>query len=286
MKRGFEERRAPVELEGKERADIWSVPALDDLHLLRARFVTYGFKRHAHDYFVIGLVEGGVQKFAYGRQQYVTPATGLIVINPGEPHTGEAAVPTGFHYRALYPEANVLQQVASEMQNGQAGIPFFMQPVIHDPPLFVAVRRLHQLLETARSALEYQSGYHAALAQLIARHADTRPPDMPIRRERTEVARLRRYLDEHYAENIQLADLARLVNWTPYYLLRVFRREVGLPPHAYLETVRVRQAQRLITAGMPLAQVAYETGFSSQSHFTTVFKQFIGVTPGQYRSIS
>lgn len=68
----------------------------------------------------------------------------------------------------------------------------------------------------------------------------------------------------------------------PYYIARVFRAEVGLPPHAYLESVRIRQAQRLVARGMPLAQVAGATGFADQSHFTHRFKRLIGVTPGQY----
>ena len=60
------------------------------------------------------------------------------------------------------------------------------------------------------------------------------------------------------------------------------RAEVGLPPHAYLDSVRIRQAERLIRAGRPLAGVAAEVGFSSQSHLTRQFKRLVGVTPGQY----
>jgi AraC-like DNA-binding protein len=65
-------------------------------------------------------------------------------------------------------------------------------------------------------------------------------------------------------------------------LLRAFRAEVGMPPYAYLESVRIRRAQQLIEAGKPLAEVAAEVGFSSQSHLTERFKRIIGVTPGQY----
>jgi AraC-like DNA-binding protein len=79
-----------------------------------------------------------------------------------------------------------------------------------------------------------------------------------------------------------LTQLAEHVSLSPYYLLRVFRAEVGMPPYAYLESVRIRQAQQLIKVGKPLADVAVEVGFSSQSHLTHRFKQIIGVTPGQY----
>ena len=64
--------------------------------------------------------------------------------------------------------------------------------------------------------------------------------------------------------------------------MRVFHHEVGLPPHAYLASIRVRRAQDLLAAGAPIVDVAYATGFSSQSHLTNTFKRFIGVTPNQY----
>lgn len=269
-------------MNAKESATIWSVPHLSGLHLLRATFVTYSFKRHLHDYFVIGMIEEGVQRFDYRHDRFVTPPTGLIVLNPGEPHTGEAAVPSGFRYRALYPETETLRHVASEIKGRAQDIPFFSEPVIHDAALFADMRRLHRLLEANRPTLEHESTYLLTLAQLVRRHADTRPRESALGRERAEVRRIRAYLEAHYAEDVKLADLTGLVHWSPYYLLRVFRKEVGLPPHAYLETVRVREAQRLLTARTPLADVAYATGFSSQSHLTTTFRRLIGVTPGRY----
>jgi AraC-like DNA-binding protein len=265
-----------------DNAKLWSIPTLRNLKLFRANIVKYAFKRHAHDYFVIGMIEEGVQKFDYRSTTYVTPPHGIIILNPGEGHTGEAAVPTGFRYRALYPEADLLQDIASDVGERQRDIPFFPTPVIDDEALFKQIHKLHTILEEDRSALEQESRMLWTLAQLITRHADARIPQRTLKQERQEVTRLKQYMEERYAENIKLADLAALVNWSPYYLLRVFHEAVGLPPHAYLESVRVRQAQRLLSQGESLVEVAYATGFSSQSHFSNSFKHFIGVTPGQY----
>lgn len=265
-----------------ERAKLWSVPQLDGLSLLRAKFVTYAFKRHMHDYFVIGMIEAGVQKFAYRHDNHYTPPTGLIVLNPGEAHTGEAATTAGFDYRAFYPEVHTMQHIAAQIKGRAGDIPFFSQPVIHDPQLFTEVQQMHSALENKTSTLEHESRFLWALAQLITRHADSCLSLKPIKPERLEVQRIKHYIHERYAEDIKLDDLATLVNWNPFYLLRVFRREVGLPPHAYLETVRVRQSQDMLKRGEALAAVAYETGFSSQSHFSNSFKRLIGVTPGHY----
>jgi len=55
-----------------------------------------------------------------------------------------------------------------------------------------------------------------------------------------------------------------------------------MPPHAYLNQVRLAKAKRLITEGMPLAIVAVEVGFADQSHFTRHFLKTYGVTPSEY----
>lgn len=265
----------------KDSAASWHIPHLDNLHLLRANIVEYAFKKHMHDYFVIGMVESGVQKFSYGRNTYITPPTGLIIIKPGEPHTGEAAIESGYHYRAFYPQVDILQRLASEIKNRAQPIPFFEKPVIEDPPLFSLMQKMHHALENTASTLEHETLYIEALAQLIARHAKNTPSPLHGR-ERKAIRQIRQYIHEHYHEDIKLDDLAALVHWNSFYMLRVFREAVGLPPHAYLENVRIREAQNLLKSSLSLAEIAYQTGFSSQSHFTTTFKRLIGVTPGQY----
>jgi len=58
-----------------------------------------------------------------------------------------------------------------------------------------------------------------------------------------------------------------------------------MPPHVYLNAVRVAEAQKRIRLGMPLASVALECGFADQSHLTRRFKGSVGVTPAAWRSV-
>jgi AraC-like DNA-binding protein len=141
---------------------------------------------------------------------------------------------------------------------------------------------LHQAMAQETDGLEIEARFTWTLAQLVKRYADSRYGEQRTGRERRAVRQARRYIDERFAQGISLTQLAEHVSLSPYYLLRVFRAEVGMPPYAYLESVRIRQAQRLIEAGRPLVEVAAEVGFSSQSHLTQRFGQIVGVTPGQY----
>ena len=99
----------------------------------------------------------------------------------------------------------------------------------------------------------------------------------------TRAARLaREYLQAHLRESVALAELAGVAGVTKFALLRVFARELGVPPHAYHTRLRLAHARRLIDDGAPLSHVAFDAGFAAQSHLTRRFKAHFGVTPGEY----
>jgi AraC-like DNA-binding protein len=94
---------------------------------------------------------------------------------------------------------------------------------------------------------------------------------------------VREYLEGHYAEEVPLAQLARLAGLSPHHLNRVFRRMHGIPPHAFQTQLRLTRARDLLRQDWAPAVVAAETGFVDQSHFTRRFKAVMGLTPGAYR---
>lgn len=253
-----------------------------DVGYLHAFHIRHAYPRHSHDYYVICVVERGVQSFMFEGQRRLTPPGGMIFLNPGDVHTGEPADAKGFEYRALYPAVAQMQMVAREIGLAGLDLPYFSTPRADDPHLAAQVRGLHQVLQSQASALEQDSKFLLAMAGLLNQYASAQPIHNRLGRERRAVAAACEFIDAHFAQGLSLRQLATQVGLSPYYLLRVFRAEVGMPPHAYLESVRIREAQLRLAAGLPIAQVALETGFSSQSHFTNRFKQFIGVPPGQY----
>lgn len=267
------------------RAAEWSTLRHDaDLRLdvLQAQFKTYAFARHWHDYYVIGLVEAGAQSFWCRNTTYTTPPGGLILLNPGDPHTGEAAIPAGFAYRALYPTLNHMAQAMAEFGR-PSWLPRFPALRIDDAGLAAQVRAVQGAIGAEAAPIERESRWLALLTTLVQRYGSDRLTLPAAGAEPRAVARARAYIEAHYAERVTLAALAAEAGLSPFHMVRVFRRAAGVPPHVYLDSVRIRHAQRLLAAGTALAEVAYATGFSSQSHFTSRFRQIIGVTPGAFR---
>lgn len=266
----------------KEQVKFWRSPQFADLELLHARFITHSFCRHTHDTYAIGVIQQGAEEFDYRGATHVATAGSVALINPGEPHDGHAATEGGWMYRMLYPDVSILQQAMADSWQSP-DIPYFPQPVIQDEYLKGLLLRLHVTLEKSTCQLEQDSRMVWTMAQLIARHAGDRPTLKAARKESQPIRLVQNYLEAHYAENSSLAELAAIANLSPFYLLRTFRKQVGLPPHGYLNQVRLHRAKRLLVQGKPISDVAQETGFADQSHLTRQFKRMTGVTPGQYQ---
>jgi AraC-like DNA-binding protein len=100
--------------------------------------------------------------------------------------------------------------------------------------------------------------------------------------ERIEAVRT--YLHEHASEPITLATLSRVAALSPFYLVRVFKSHVGIPPHRYLTVLRVERARQLLeVSSLSVTQIAQRAGFGTVSHFSTVFRTRVGLSPSQYR---
>lgn len=97
----------------------------------------------------------------------------------------------------------------------------------------------------------------------------------------------RELLDVRLAEPISLDRLGAEAGVHPVHLATAFRRAFGCTVGAYVRQRRIETARMLLsTTRNPLAQIALELGFSSQSHFTRVFRRYAGTTPNQYRRLT
>lgn len=92
------------------------------------------------------------------------------------------------------------------------------------------------------------------------------------------------YIDDHLASGVGLFEMGPLVGLTPSHFARKFRRTVGLSLHRFVVYRRVQASFSPLRAGeIPLARLAIDLGFSSQSHFTRLFGELTGMTPAKYR---
>lgn len=91
------------------------------------------------------------------------------------------------------------------------------------------------------------------------------------------------YIHSHFAENLPLSQLAKLVGLSEYHFAHMFKISFATAPHQYIQTLRVHNAADQIKTGISLVDVAANCGFSSQSHLGRIFKQYKGITPHRFK---
>ena len=251
-----------------------------ELDCLTATFTTHTYAPHTHDTYVIGAVGAGVEVWnARGRKHYAGPGDVLfnlpLDVHDGMPQDG------GYSYRMTYPSEALLRDLTGEISGGRVVTPFFRDNVVHDPESAALFEVAHRLLESGHDGLAAEERLTAAYARVLMRHAGIAA--IGLGREPGPVARVMRAIEEDFRLDLRLADLARIAGLSTHHLIRAFRREVGLTPHAHLIGVRVRRARDLLRAGETPASVASAVGFADQAHLTRAFKARIGVPPGAYR---
>ncbi|MGH7718540.1 MAG: AraC family ligand binding domain-containing protein, partial [Gemmatimonadaceae bacterium] len=251
---------------------------LSGLEYLRASYDHHRFAKHFHETFSIGLIESGANGFLHRGGVEVAVAGTLCAVNPGEVHTGGER--GRWSYRNLYPSADLLRDVASQVAGRPRDLPDFRSGVINDPRAVELMRRLFLSLEERAPYLERESRLVDALGHLVIHHIGAPTADLRAPPEPTAVKRAREYLDAHCTENVSLAKLTEVTGRSPFHLLRLFRAAVGLPPHAYLMQRRLLRARSLVLAGIPLVQAAADAGFADQAHLTRCFRAVFGLTPG------
>ena len=94
-----------------------------------------------------------------------------------------------------------------------------------------------------------------------------------------QVVRSKKFIDDNYANNLSLDDIAGEAFISKFHFIRLFKIYYGITPHQHLKRVRVAAAKQLLQSGMPVAAVCYEVGFESVPSFTKLFKTLTGTTP-------
>ncbi|HEY1002530.1 MAG TPA: AraC family transcriptional regulator [Streptosporangiaceae bacterium] len=264
---------------------VWrrACPAGQALDLLHAR-VAEPYAPHVHEEYAVGACTAGREVIRYrGTLHYAGPGS-VVVLEPGEAHTGGPADPPDFTYRVMYPAAGLLAE--GRLAQGVRRMPRFREPVIADPGLAAELRRLHAALGAGlleSEPLEAESRLSWLLGELVRRHASpSRDVEVP---GAGRVARLvMAQLADRLVSPPALAEIAAGTGLSRYQLIRSFRTEVGMPPYAWLAQHRVSAARALLERGCRPAEAAAMTGFADQAHLTRWFRRVVGVTPGVYRN--
>jgi AraC-like DNA-binding protein len=256
--------------------------ALAGVTQMNAHFTEHTFERHSHETYSIGVTASGVQTFHCGGTLHASLRGDVILFNPDEPHDGQRGTQEGFGYSMLY----VSRQVVDECRDKEAGLDmaaYFSRPVVRDAAMGHALTRAIAAAGQAQESLRAEALTRDVLVRLLQRYGERRSNgDETKSTGIARMLRIRDYLRSHFDQDITVDALAREAGLSRVHLTRAFAQQFGVPPHIYLNAVRLERAQTGMLAGQSLAEIAAACGFADQSHFSRRFKGSVGLSPGAW----
>jgi len=264
----------------RDRLEISRAPGLPSVELHAGTAFAHSYPGHWHDEFFVTAITDGEGVFGYRGKEHRAARGTMFFVVPGEVHS-HGSGRGGRSFRSLHAGNPLVSSLAPELSRmaGPAGLRSF---AITDASLLGEFLFLHRLLEKDGSVLRKESRLLAFFVKLVGGTPDALPPATVSGPERAAVRRARRFLDESCSSPVSLRELASLAGLSPFHFHRLFRSQVGIPPHEYHVRRRLLRARALLGEGEPAAHVAAATGFADQSHLTRHFKRLLGVAPADY----
>lgn len=245
---------------------------------------------HYHDAYEIYYLVSGERRYFIKDRTYQISTGDLVLINPNELHkTNEAGSP--FHER-------ILLNFNKEFLNGWNESDTYLSIFNHDVSVFslapLQQGKIHKLLQKIINECDnrfegFMDCSKALLTELLIEifrylHQTPRPIWDKANETSEKIFEVVRYLNDHYWESLTLKTIKDRFFISPYHFSRTFKRITGFNFIEYLNSVRTREAQKLLKeTRLSVTEISEKVGFENLTHFGRVFKKITGVSPSTYR---
>jgi AraC-like DNA-binding protein len=277
---------APIRTADVQEARFGWSPAFGGITFLLGRNFSTRIPGHLHAMYVLGVVDEGAVRVTVRGEEHVARAGSVIALRPFEAHSEYALEGSGWSFRYLYlTESQVCLALGVDVGVRNSALKF-LAPVVEHDELATVIGSVHDIMSERRPVHEVERTLRSML-QLAARCRTESPSaSKVVSRRRIRVRDAQRLIVAQGLRRVTIAELAAVAGVSESRFSRVFHGEVGLPPYAYFDHVRIARAHQMIGAGARISDVAYVLGFSDQAHLTRHFHRASFMTPGQYAAIT
>jgi AraC family transcriptional regulator len=232
----------------------------------------------------LSIVCSGVFGFRSDQHTQLLTTDFLLLGNPGQQYEISHEHAGGDRCLIFHLDEAMLAEIADTRRRRRTRR-YFARSVLPPLPRVTALRHLvEQRLGAGTASLELEELAVASASYVMTQvgAGDLRSPRTPAgsRRTREAMYRALEWLERSIAEDVHLADIARLAELSPYHFLRVFKHEIGVTPYRFLVRARIRRAVAMLThSDVPITTIAYDVGFGDLSNFVHTFRREVGCSP-------
>lgn len=233
-------------------------------------------KAHFHNEVSIALIESGTSQTEIQNKVYELTDKTFLIIPPAIVHRCNPTNLNNWNFRMLYINPHWFESAFNIESNHLK----FLSIKLHGHVYSTIIELLNNL-EKNTFDIEDESKLLEYMSLLIDVNPICKNYNLINLKQ---VDKIKEFLCHHYLNNITLNNLVEVSGISKYYLIRQFENCYGLSPHKYLTNLRINHSKKLLKTNKLFVDIALESGFYDQSHFTKCFKEYTGITPKKYRN--
>lgn len=241
---------------------------------------------HTHSFTELFYVVSGSGSFRIEDKVFTVKEDDLVIVNPHVSHTESSKGSNPMEYIVVGVDGISLAEAKNE-EDFENYSPFS----IHNYSKYrnEVLSYMNNLLYEVEMKNEYYEIICQNLLEVLILNVKRRIKSnlvISIEKKITKECNfIKNYIDVHYSLDLNLDYLASITHMSKYYLVRVFKKFMGVSPIDYLINKRISVAKILLeTTDYSINQISKVSGFNSQSYFNQVFKERVGISPTNYKS--
>ena len=253
------------------KSNIFKNDKLSFIELLYLEDVTPCSKNHTHEELTIFAIKEGSLNLIFNDTSFEFLPNEIVIINNNIPHLASLNTQSKDGY-IIYLKKEYLKTIDFDFKSSYELV---KQKSIHKN----FIKMCDCLLNDKISLLEKEEKFFSFCLSFFSFESK----QIQIEEESSLALDIKKYLDEKYLEELILDDLAKSFDLSVVHLIRVFKKEFGLPIHSYILNKKVHFAKELLSSNLPIIEVAQNSGFFDQSHLNRSFKRIFQITPKEYQ---
>lgn len=242
----------------------------------------YFLQRTNYENYLLMYIAKGELALTYEGSEYRAREGQVVLIDCRRPHAYGNALASVLEVAWLHFDGRIAPDFYEVITESAGPV---MSPA-NPYPFTHHLRRIYEIFKNAAPIQEADVSRRitAMLSALVNAHDKPAGGETPASTSEIVETALA-YINEHFREPLTLEMIAANASLSPYYFSRVFSSETGFTPHQYVIATRINLAKyHLQNGSMSIKEIAYLSGFHSESSFCATFRKREGITPGAYRT--
>jgi len=262
---------------------IFKTNKLPFLELRYISKVTSCDKKHKHDELTLTAIKTGNINIVFNDKNDSLKPKQISIINPNEVHCATLTKIESLGCYVLYLDSNWCKNIQQSLFNNIDFLNINNSLIQNKKFYSDFIKLCDELLIEYIPIIEKEEKLVEFISNLFLQFCDTNEVQNKETKGSKLALKIENYLQENIENDIVLEDISQHMNLSVVHILRIFKKEFGLPIHSYLLNKKVHLAKELLSKNMPIAEVAQMSGFFDQSHLNRSFKRVFQLTPKEYQ---